>query len=118
MNCHYCHQPCTLIAYSIVAETIPWECQNGCNATFRLLRDGSPVSITWKGVKIKGRNYWIKIYDGVTGNAPEFTVSCYASIEHNMHGIYYWKEIIRWDFIPDWTPQNAAEHLSNYLAFL
>jgi hypothetical protein len=121
MNCHYCQQPCTLITpggdYSGVdPKLIRWECQNGCRANFRFLKDGGLVSITWSRIIVNANEYFVKFYPGVTGNAPEFTISFYTT---NDEGKHYWQEIIRWDFIPEsWTPQNVAHKLKLYLIFL
>ena len=67
-------------------------------------------------VRVLDYHYFIKIYDGVTSNAPEFVI--YYETK-NEEGLAYWEELIRWDFIPEsWTPQNVEHKLKLYLPFL
>lgn len=63
---------------------------------------------------INNHKYYIKSYDGVTGNAPEFIIYSFNPVE----GEPIWKEIVRWNFIPDWTPQTASQEIAKILVFL
>ena len=93
---------------------VRWKC-NSCDTLYKYLTDESLVSIEWRFLHIKKRMYFVKIYSGVTGNAPEFVVR--ATFMDDW-GEVCWTEVIRWNFIPDWTPHNAEANLAKVLLFL
>lgn len=122
MKCKYCLRQC----YSEISpdDGVNWiECgstalpegkvRHRCDHCWVTYRAHYQV---WKDIKIKGRSYLVKLYDGDTGNAPQFIVSAYTKDDW---GDFHWDEIIRWDFIPEaWSPQNIEDHLSKLLTFL
>jgi hypothetical protein len=114
MKCYYCDQECILI-YGELDKIIRWACEP-CDANFRFLKEGGLLYISWKNIWVNNTQYFIKLYCGVTGNAPEFVINFYTQNESGKH---YWEELIRWDFIPEsWTPQNATEKLKTFLPFI
>lgn len=117
MNCHYCQQPCTPLDAWKNIKLFRWECENGCGTVFLLRDDNKLISTIWKDVCIRDKHYSVKIYDGITGNAPQCIISYY--IDNVSGSIGRWEEIIRWNFVPkSWTPQNVKQKLSTYLLFL
>jgi hypothetical protein len=91
-------------------KTVRYDC-DPCKAIFRMSGE-EYFSITWLSVRSNNRKYDIKLYPGITGNAPEFVV--YSTDDDKS-----WKNVMRLDFIPqDWTPQNAADKLKTALLFL
>jgi hypothetical protein len=114
MMCRYCHRGCLIVPNQKVEKIVRWKCYN-CDSLFKYLEDGGLICIHWRMLYIKGHSYFVKLYDGVTGNAPEFVISSTAMDDW---GEIYWREIIRWDFIPDWTPHNAEANLAKVLPFL
>jgi len=115
MNCDYCNLECIDHSAESTNKIVRFECQP-CGATFRFLREGGLLYVTWKNVYLADRRYLIKLYDGVTGNAPTFLI--YFLVK-NAEYLLHWEELVRWDFIPEsWTPQNVQDKLRLYLPFL
>jgi len=111
--CKYCSNLCNLI-YSTQSVT-KWECTFGCLTVYRVREEGKLISTTWENIWIKGKRYVVKFYDGVTPNSPDFAVYC---CHNNYKETPNWEEVLRWDFIPDWTPFDARDKLLKYLPFL
>ena len=124
MKCKYCYRQC----YSEVSfdNGLNWveagapvlpdngEIRHRCDHCWVTYRTHYQI---WKDIKIKNRAYLVKLYDGETGNAPQFIV--YAGCTDDWGDFDDWEEIIRWDFIPEsWSPQNIEEHLAKLLTFL
>lgn len=118
MNCKYCQAEVYIDSdnYELTEKSVidRWECRQ-CNCFYATNKDGLPISTSWR-VDVDGRQYFIKVYDGCTGNAPTFIIAYHTT---NDQGTPYWEEVKRFDFVPkDWTPQNSAHKLKTYLPFL
>jgi hypothetical protein len=118
MKCQFCpDQEC------YIDDTMPqshkvdlYQCDK-CKAYYRTVagKEDPILSVSWR-VWVGKREYFIKSYDGCTGNAPEFVVSYHAT---NSEGHQYWEEVHRFNFVPkDWTPLNSDHKLKTYLPFL
>lgn len=113
MNCKYCNKEC--IEHPVLKGLLRFECID-CAANFFTLVDGGLLYISFKEILVNDRKYYIKLYDGVSGNAPEIVIYWYT---FNSEGHGYWEEVKRFDFVPkDWTPQNVVHKLKTYLPFL
>jgi hypothetical protein len=115
MNCQFCQKECFISdSKPHPPSTDMWECYD-CHAWHSTTKEGSLMLVSWK-VKFDSKEYFIKSYDGCTGNAPEFVIYYYTTSESGKH---YWEEVKRFDFVPkDWTPLNSAHKLKTYLPFL
>lgn len=118
MKCHFCSdQDCPMTTDLPRSPKIDlFQCPS-CKSFYRTLanQEGALLSISWR-VLVGTHEYFIKSYDGCTGNAPEFVIAFHTQ---GLDGKWYWEEIKRFDFVPkDWTPQNSAHKLKTYLPFL
>lgn len=118
MKCQFCpEQECYVDADLPRSPKIDlYQCHE-CKAYYRTVAGDESILLTtsWR-VYIGDKQYFIKSYNGQTGNAPEFVVSYYTT---NSEGKQYWEEVHRFDFVPkDWTPKNSAHKLKTYLPFL
>lgn len=118
MNCKYCQAEVFVVDNddsNIEKQLVDrWRCHE-CASFMATNKDGLLISTSWS-VQLGDHLYFIKAYDGCTGNAPTFIISYYTT---NPGGIYYWEEVKRFNFIPrDWTPLNSAHKLKTYLPFL
>jgi hypothetical protein len=116
MNCLYCHQDCSITHTDHKISTA--NCLS-CYVAFSFF-DGNGAEITvitWSHIFVDGKKYIVKIYPGRTGNAPEFIVF-YSKDVSRFQETLEWHDIIRFDFIPDWTPQNIKEKIKSLRVYL
>lgn len=85
------------------------------------------IRITWKAFLCKGQLFCVKVYpDGEKGNhIPEFVVELHKAEPINPDKItvsdthiMWWEEVVRFNFLPDWTQDNIQEKLESFLTFL
>jgi hypothetical protein len=112
MKCLYCQR-----AYDLFQLEYPNGLQSAdcdlCKVQYVHMDDGRLLSTIWKNIVVNGKLFYIKLYNGVSNNAPELIIY-YVDAERNT-----WSEVKRLNFIPDsWTPQNTASKLKIYLPFL
>ena len=111
--CEYCKAECKPFDGPISPTRHLYECVE-CHAYFNTTADDVPIYSSWR-ISIKDKKYFISSYHYQTGNAPEFIIAYLAT---NPEGKQYWEEVHRFNFIPNWTPQDSAHKLSLYLPFL
>lgn len=110
MNCVYCSQDCSVVSNTPQCIQKSHECKS-CNVVYYSGYSGLR-SIVWNNIKLgKYECCCVVLHSYYTDNAPEFIVY-YLKRSGDL------KEMIHWDFIPNWTPQNVQEKLEKYLTFL
>jgi hypothetical protein len=89
-----------------------------CHVIFFITQEEEILRITWERTKIGNRYYCAKIYPGPTGNAPEFVIY-YCSEGENSPTPPIWRELFRWNFIPElWFPNNFSDKIKTHIPFL
>lgn len=94
-----------------------------CKSVFRYLSDDSINFITWEDITLGGQRFYVKVYPNRTNEKDEpvqlFLVYHLgpAAVEDRVEN-RSWTEILRLDFIPDWTPTTAIDKLRILLPFL
>lgn len=114
MKCQYCQAQVELDDGPHSNADV-WIC-TGCKCRYRTTRCTTNIMSTLWFAYLDDKAYYLKSYNGCTGNAPEFIIGFHAQ---DIDGKWYWKEIKRFNFVPkDWTPLNSAHKLKMYLPFL
>lgn len=115
MNCSYCQAECVLRRDVPISPKVDlWWCES-CLCNFNTRKDGVLLYSSWR-VDVENKHYFIKSYDGVTGNSPEFVIYYETT---NSEGKQYWEDLKRFNFVPpDWNPKNSQHKLKTYLPFL
>jgi hypothetical protein len=124
MKCLYCQQDLLDIPYEskdreffnpryAISKAI---CQS-CQVVFRF-NPQNIISITWSNIKVKDKIYSIKIWDPGELDQESFSVF-YGSYDLNSDQDYsILPLLIKFDFIPNWIPQNIINKLLTFLPFI
>jgi len=90
-----------------------YECEQ-CDVVYRVLSDGSIFIIVWDNIFLGDKEYRVRIYPVGLGKAgtPQFIIHYWATREK------MWEQLVKLNFIPNWTPQTVVQKLKAYLPFL
>jgi hypothetical protein len=119
MNCLYCQHYCSIThtGKNVNDQKIFTANCLSCYVTFQFFKEFSAeiAVIIWTNIFFGGKEFCVKIYPGPTGNAPAFIIYYSKILSDGTKG---WYDLMRFDFILDWIPQNAAEKIQSLKVFL
>lgn len=97
------------------SDLYPRKCES-CKVFHWITNDGKFLYLTWPEVAVGIGKFFAKIYPHTTTRrGPQFIVYRTMKLPE---GHLRWKEVLRWDWIPNWSPSNYQNPLRTFLPFL